>query len=151
MTAFIAMVWARFLLIHRHLRPVLTLLLHGPPCSHRPGFSTETRSLCPTLLAPSLRHSQCKPDHLAPSRPLVETPPLSLVFCKAMRLGLRTTPKFSRTTSAWTLVTQMLVLLCEISFDGFTSLIYKVTKGYGMEVRHQTAVTYTSKISFDGP
>lgn len=38
-----------------------------------------------------------------------------------------------------------------MSLDGLKSLIYKIANGYVMEVRHQTVVTYTLKLSSDGP
>lgn len=45
----------------------------------------------------------------------------------------------------------MFGLLGTKSFDSFISLTYKIAKRYAVEIRHQTAVTYTSKLSSDGP
>lgn len=38
-----------------------------------------------------------------------------------------------------------------MSLDGLKSTIYEIANRYVMAVRHQTVVTYTSKLPSDGP
>lgn len=143
---------------YQHLRLGLTSLSHGLALLTQTGVSyRKTWSVCPTLLAPGLlcvlRSAQFQGEvRRSCTIPIpFETSPASLVFLKAMRLGLRMTSKFTTTTSAWPSVIYTFVLLCKISLDGFSSLIYKIANGYVMEIRHRAVVTYTSKLSSGGP